>query len=372
MSGRSQFLSTHSGTTLFEYIQRIGELFGIPTLTFAPFPDSCDSDWLSRCLNEQTEQVCYYHELGFDGRLNSDELLIKAATEVRILTAKSGGNVIRLATERLQENELAHRNTAKTMILVDSSLSSAQAIEQLRECNAIDWWLYRDEDHESTDSNLVPGPVQNPIGFITTLDELKRTSDTSEFLLHWTRRRIGPWPDQAEHDFCDDLILGTNSKDHRRIASLSRIVVSRTLIADNYLNRNGTAVVCFSDVEADQLMQRRVFRSHLGRWDFEPCGIAIRKSVLTQLGAKPAIYGAEKDWAELTEAERPFFQIATSKSPTAEIDWTAEREYRICGNVSLESISPGDAFLFVETQEEAETVAPFSRWPVAILAAKGR
>lgn len=124
-------------------------------------------------------------------------------------------------------------------------------------------------------------------------------------------------------------------------------------------------VVCFSDVPVCELPRRRVFRPHLSRWDFEPYGIAIERERLEALTARPVIYGPADCWETLAEQERPFFQL--SQSSSKKIDWESENEWRIMGDVRLETIAHDQAFVFVRTQTEAEIIADLSPWPIVVL-----
>ena len=350
------FLIIHEGTSLHEYTCRLSELFRLRTLTFRPFPAAIDSDWFRERLNSNAQNIAYY--MALDRRVpEPDELLICGATEVRILSVRPKGKVAEFTFRRLNSTDPAK---VLTYLLVDANLTASSLIRSLHSSGTIDWWLYKPEPADS-----LPPPIG---GKIHSLIQFGRQVDVTRFQIHWTRQRNGPWPGQSRTRFVDDLILGLKSNDHSRIASLCRIVSTGKLLADNRLSRDSSPVVSFADVAVNEVIDRRVYRSHLGRWDFEPCGIAIAKSVLQSMGARPVIYGDAETWTHLSETDRPFFQIARSTSARGNtIDWTQENEYRVCGNVSLDKIAVDNAFLFVETLDEATKVAPLSRWPVVVL-----
>ena len=52
---------------------------------------------------------------------------------------------------------------------------------------------------------------------------------------------------------------------------------------------------------------------------------------------------------------------------TGDMDWTAEREWRLIGNLDLSTLPFNDVFVYVENADEAEAVARFSRWQVVVL-----
>ena len=178
-----------------------------------------------------------------------------------------------------------------------------------------------------------------------------------DYLLHWTRSPDGPWPNEDPDDYLDALILGVESQDRTAFAALLRIIETQTLVASSHLIRGGHEVVCFSETPVESLPDRRVYRRHLHRWDFEPYGIAIRKSAIPS--ARPVQYGTAEDFANLPPASQPFFQLASENS-----DWREEAEWRIVGDVDLGSLDPSDVFVFVPTDAEAQRV---SRWSCIVI-----
>jgi hypothetical protein len=187
-------------------------------------------------------------------------------------------------------------------------------------------------------------------------------------LTHCTRRRPGPWPGEDEDQFLDDLILDRAGADHSALAALWRIVHSGRLIASGEFVRGETPVVSFTAVPLSQLQTLRTYRSHLGRWDFEPYGICIRRDWLQRCGARPVQYGDESLWETLPDADRPFFQKSDSHTASGKrIDWTVEREWRHVGDMELEAIPAEAALLFVPSESEARQLAAVSPWPIVVL-----
>ena len=140
----------------------------------------------------------------------------------------------------------------------------------------------------------------------------------------------------------------------------------RRLLSSGESIRNSTPVVSFTAAKFDDLAQMRVFRSHRGRWDFEPYGIGIDRNWLIASGAREVAYGDESVWEKLEVEDRPFFQKVGDKSGA--IDWSVEKEWRTIGDVDL-SVVPSDCvFVFVPSQAEAEQIASISPWRVVICA----
>jgi len=203
-----------------------------------------------------------------------------------------------------------------------------------------------------------------------------------DFLIHFTRRCDGPWPGQSWEEYWDELLQERPERDRSPLAVLSRILREERLLASSQGIRGKSSVVCFSAVPLVQLGDRRVWRRHRRRWDFEPFGLAIRRAVLKSLGARPVLYGGETAWATLPVAERPFFQksavdsrdgsrvVASAQESVAQgatWDWRDEREWRIVGDVALADIATSDALTFVPDEQAARVVARLSRFPVIIL-----
>lgn len=185
------------------------------------------------------------------------------------------------------------------------------------------------------------------------------------YLIHWTRSAEGPWPGQSLAAYQDDFLLDRASKFRSSLDVLLRILRSRCIAASSRAIRGGYRVVCFADVSLEELKNRRIFRTHRHRWDFNPYGIAILRRCLEDVGAKPVIYGDECRWRDLPTELRPFFQKARSRS--GQYDWTSEREWRMVGDCNLEGLPTEAVRVIVANATEARVACYFSRWPVLAL-----
>lgn len=204
---------------------------------------------------------------------------------------------------------------------------------------------------------------------------VRHVSETSilqrpwKYLSHWTRRQDGPWPDQDHDQWLDELILEHPDRNRSALASLKRIACQQQLLSSKASIRGSHQVVCFTATPLLRWSSLRSYRAHRGRWDFEPYGICIKRRWLEQVGARPVIYGDDNDWQRLTNWQRPFFQhrFGRNASAASRWDWAIEQEWRCAQTLSLENLPYREAFLFVPTQQEAETLATYSRWPVVYL-----
>ena len=268
----------------------------------------------------------------------ADRALFAIANRVVVLRARPGGVVAQLVAIRDGEARLKPCKITHLAVPDERSraaavtLSGPQLFARLQECG-IDF----------------DGPWQ--------------------WLTHWTRAAAGAWPDESENDYLDDLLFAPVPADRSALGALSRIVAHRRVLATRRLTRGDEAVVSFTALPLQDLVQRRVFRKHLARWDFEPYGICIRRAWLSDRGARPVQYGDDVLWSSLAATDRPYFQRRFSKgsrSGTA-IDWSEEQEWRHVGDIDLAPLSAAAAFLFVPTVTEAASLREISHWPVISL-----
>ncbi len=181
-----------------------------------------------------------------------------------------------------------------------------------------------------------------------------------DFLIHCTRSATGRWPDQSPLSFDDQLLLSESGAGRSPLESLMRIAIQQRLLASQQLRRGPLATVCLSAVPLPELLCRRKFQSHLGRWDWEPYGIAIRREWVSRVGGRPVDYRHESEVDRLSPQELAFYQ---PNKP----HWIAEREWRLIGDMRLEQLPSAMAFLFVPTLAEARQLQPISHWPVCIV-----
>jgi hypothetical protein len=211
---------------------------------------------------------------------------------------------------------------------------------------------------------LVPTP-----GEILSLAELLANYAATDwdFLTHCTRAPAGPWPEQSEKDYIDELLTQLCPEKRSPLTALSRILTGNRIMGTSAAIRGGTRTVCFTAVPLEELHRLRVFQPQRQRWDFEPYGICIRQSWLEACGARPVIYGDDDDWESLCADDRPFFQLTETRRGNRRRSWTKEKEWRHVGDIELAAISADNAVVFVPTQCEAESLARMSRWPIVVL-----
>lgn len=337
-------LLTYQGTTADRFVRRAAKLFGLECFRVRlgdvneAFAEASEEFVVlgAPILPESVDGPLAETALG-------DRVLAAVADQVRVLHVQRSRNIAVILRARLMD-----RFPPGSTWFCPGGTSRSFARE-LSENGAVPWLLNSDP----TSAGDPPGaPVTAPLD----------RPPFDDYLVHWTRPPAGPWPDESEEAYLDRLILGTDCSNRTAFAALCRIVRSGRLIASGHLIRDATPVVCFTQVPLSEFADRRVFRPHLHRWDFEPYGVAIRRNRLEDLGVRRVIYGSEADYQSLDSAERPFFQKADSGD-----DWRAEQEWRHPGTLELTSFEAQDAFVFVPTADEAAVVSRLSAWPVVVV-----
>lgn len=185
---------------------------------------------------------------------------------------------------------------------------------------------------------------------------------SEQYLVHCTRARKGPWPDQSLDQFHDEILQSPWSTDPHPLDTLYRILQQCKLISGTNLRRSPEATVCFSNSNVVELLKRREFQSHLARWDWEPYGIMFDREWLASIGAQPVRYVNKSESDSIDKSELPFCQFMAGGS--SQRDWSDEREWRILGDLRLVHIPFDKAFVFVPTRNEAQFLCRISRWPI--------
>src|SRR5690606_31189207 len=140
---------------------------------------------------------------------------------------------------------------------------------------------------------------------------------------------------------------------------LQRILTQRKLVGTSRTIPGQRAVVCFSALPLLEVIARRRFRPHLGRWDAEPYGLAIDLDAARRLGAQPVIYSD----TGANGSRLPPEDCWRRQSRGRTFDWTAEREWRLPGTADLRLLPQSKAVVFVDRDEEI-TRLPSTPWPV--------
>lgn len=363
---------TAPGTTTYPYLCRLSELFGLTLLSLTKLssnsPTSPSAGKRKNSSNHFPNAIilnAFYDwqdttESPATRTPNVDQLIIDISQECFVISCRKKGRVHDGLNHRLQKT-----NAKITRLLVDRKLTPTSVESELTSRGAVPWWLYKlrksrqritvsknrysPSTHQTNTQNSRPG---------TAIDQMVGR----RFLIHWTRQSTGPWPDQSYSQFLDDLIFNSPTRGEGALSPLKRILGQQKIHGTNTLTKSRERVICFTAVPLFQYANRRIFRPHLARWDFEHYGIAFDRELLKKFGARPVNYGTKSDWTNLRTPDRPFFQMKNSK--TSGIDWREEQEWRLKGDLDLKKIPPQLASVFVNTNCQRLALEDQSRWPV--------
>lgn len=389
-------LLTASHTATDRFLERAASLFGLPLLRVNLEERRSCVDWMTRLRRAVTRQGLLDSEAvktldppsfadvflsppmdeiadGAPPRpLNhtpvADRLLVLLAEQLVALQVRPRGNLHQLLRARLTDSRFP---SASVWLALGDSLTPSSVADDLQPLGAIGWWLT--SPHVNTRKTSRDEVVAAEVARIPSPILAELPWGDGEYLVHWTRRRDGPWPDQSETEFLDDVLQARDSASRSALAALARMVRQRRLIASSAAIRGGYSVVSFSERPLSELVRQRTYRRHRRRWDAEPFGLCIRRDWLVRRGAQPVRYGDDETWASLPDRDRPFFQqrYTRSRRGSRRIDWSREREWRVRGDLDLSAASGDDVTLFVADVISARQLAAISPWPILVCARTG-
>lgn len=350
----------------FELLRRVIERTIADDAALTIVEGTAAEPWVSRAAQlygAATVRICV------DDPAERDRALVQLADHVYALHVRRGGRIEELLAERIRDDP------ASVRVAIGSDPRDAGA--NLLAAGAVGWWLAGDSagdgpgDQRFPDRDVVsdgyrsslptseprfsaatspsPGDGESPLG-------------TGAWLIHCTRGRSGRWPWQSEQQWRDEVLLGGDEGGYLGPAEVLQRIVRDRVLRGCALVTSAGPVVCFSAVPLAELLSRRIFRSHLGRWDYEPYGIAIRRDVVQRLGGMPVVYAESWDSSGLTDDQRWRFQACGTT-----FDWRREEEWRVPGSVDLRRIAADEALLFVGDRLTGLRLAAISPWPVSLV-----
>lgn len=350
------------GTVSADVVVRAAELFEIPLLqvSFAERVSSASvAKWLADCRPSSEPSIVERwhatvspplddHSTSRTGIPLRDRLALSAVARCVVLCCRVGGHVHQAIQQRLLET-----SGQATLISSDERSCPDSLLKELTSLGAVPWivegvapeteWsaAHRTESHNSAHSLLM---------------------SPDEWLCHWTRARKGAWPDQPTEDYLDELILGCDTADRSAFAALLRIVEQKLILATTA--RGGQRAVSFTAVPLQKFRRRRIYRRHKRQYDFEPWGIALRRSVLSSFGARPVVYVSRSTEEDPETKKLLWTQPATDQS--GRVSWEEEQEWRVSGDLRLDQLDAESICLFVNAPDEAARIRELIPWPVVV------
>lgn len=301
-----------------------------------------------------------------------DWLAVHIAHRVNIISLRPGGNLEAAVSDCLRG---ANHNPLRVRVLNAPQFTPSWLVDQLVQAGATRWTIASPPSSVSIGGSF--RPEQNETANSSSL--ICNSPPQGDFLFHWTR--AAELNRQETADQCltkllagaqssrigiPEFVRGDSLQDRlaRLMKTLLQILAEMRLRASGRWTRDHRPVVSLTAQPLADWPEFRSFRSHLGRWDFEPCGLGLSREVILHLGGRPVVYGDELTYSELAAGEQTYFQLNCSRGPNRWIDWTIEREWRVPDDIDLRLFGVNDAFVFVPNRKAANAAARFSRWPV--------
>jgi len=311
---------------------RAAELFGVPVVRIAVGKDERSADYFIPADNERS--------------LSRDAIIIDLADRVDAVYVRSEGTIDHQLQQRIENRRDA---TTRVAITADAKCGGARLIGS----GAIGWF------HSTFTATTTAAEL-----LTYTQDDDQWTRTDGQWLVHCTRGPTGQWPGETTRQYRDSVLIGDRrSVDRGPIDALIRIVRSGLLVAAATATDRNLPVVCFSEVPLAELLDRRTFRPQLGRWDYEPFGVAIRRSIAGSLGIRPVVYGDREIRSTLSEQDRYRFHPIGKT-----FDWRTEREWRSDHTVDLDRLDLSDVRVFAGDSQQSREQLADCRWQVSFIA----
>lgn len=392
---RSERLLASAGTSLYDYAENCAMALEVPLLRVFTESEQSSKQWLEQLTQTQARDTEYQVSLSPDtgpllGTPSADEdslvdllsrlpirdrVLALLSRRLFVLSIRRNGNWWKLLQAGFSDG-LWEPGAVRAVF--GQGLCGDDVASELQNKGAVRWYLSAADDvlsgaetHDevtqtvngSEAGSAKPCRVAEESSLVS---ELACADSKSEWLIHWTRAPQGEWAGESREHYLEDIIQGDTHDARTAFGTLERIIDESLVRATPGNTRAARDVVCFTETPLNELVTRRVFRQHRGRWDFEPYGVGIRADIVRSLGGRAVIYGDEATWQALPEGERPWFQLGQSQISTASetIDWTSEREWRLPCELNLRNVSADDMFVFCATDAEATNLRYICDWRV--------
>lgn len=328
---RNSTLLVATGSAIEPWAVRAAELFGVSAVRIAFGKDDPNAD--------------HFVPLESQPGISRDAVVIELADRVDAVYVRTGGTIEKSLFRRIEQRGDV---TTRVAITPDAKCAAARLIT----AGAIGWF-YSAPRNDPAEERLETTDHEN--------DPWTRID--GQWLIHCTRGPRTNWPGETTRQFRDSILIGNEESTNRQpIDALSRIVRSGHLIASSTATSKRYRVVCFSEVSLAELIDRRCFRPQLGRWDYEPYGIAIRRSAAQNLGIKPVIYGEPRIRATLSEQDRFRFHPVGKT-----FDWRSEKEWRSRQSIDLQAMNDQDIRIFAADTLESRNRLADCRWAVSFI-----
>ena len=228
-------------------------------------------------------------------------------------------------------------------------------------------WLCHSNINDEASQSTTPLPCYSygPMTQVPVFFAKQWKPSAGKYLIHCTRSRRGPWPDQSIEQFHDEIFETPWKCAPSAMDSLVRILEKQRIVATSALKPGNRATVSFSACSLPELIASRRFESHLSRWDWEPYGLMISTDWLSSLGCNEVRYCSKAEMRSLSVDAANFAQVYSDTGNGR--DWRIEREWRAPDDVRLNALPFCQGAVFVSSVEEARRISHLSRWPICVV-----
>ena len=281
-----------------------------------------------------------------------DRVMIGLADQLRVLSVRKRGTIANLLQQRLSDRHfpLATVYLAMPPARSDWPAHGLDHVQQWLDRGAVGWTVRVTPANQLGSLNHCRqvrwrGPAVCQLAAPAERFGLGDV-DSSPYLVHCTRALESRWPGESTAAYLRRVWQAGSDRPAHPLLTLARSLGQGVLRATYRWTRGSRPAVSLSAVPLLQLLGRRQFRPHLGRWDWEPYGLLLRREHL--VAVRPVIYGTEADYRQLAAADRDYFQPLGGK-----LDWSQEREWRHLGDLDLRRLPPAAVVAFVRSRGEA-------------------
>ena len=182
---------------------------------------------------------------------------------------------------------------------------------------------------------------------------------TDEWLIHWTRASQGPWPGEMAWEYYRDILSRPEEYVRSAEVTLTRMIYDRCIQGSSWKLPLGESAVAFTALSIEEALPLMRWRQRYVRYSFEPYGLAVKRFVLSDLGAREVKYGTNHAESEDNDG---LFRHATGEKT----DWTREKEWRFRGDLSLEGIDSGDIIVIVPDRMARIAIERKLKWDIQV------
>ncbi len=324
------------------------------------------SGWSLVWESEYSSELDSLRELPF-----ADRLIAALANSLFVLHLRKGGRLEKVLRARL--NEVRFQSSQVYLSLSHPSTPSGnekrhrQAVQDWLDRGAIGWICDQKEADSKCSLLSIDLPCHRAFGSTTVpvFPAKLLPAKHSTFLVHCTRARRGPWPDQSVEQFHDEIFQSPWRCEPTVLQSLQRILSQRKIIATSWLKPGQQATVSLSSAPWSEITRSRCFERHVAKWDWEPYGLMIDRQWLIHRNAKPVVYLTRDQMKRTPSEDLVYAQVYSEDGPGR--DWRREQEWRIADDIRLHELPFSKGIVFVPTWSDAKQIEHLSQWPIAVL-----